>query len=387
MTARWRHRLSRQTAVTRRCADRIRPRARAGRGGPSPAPVREYCPRREAAGRGDRGRPWRLTDGGKDPPEGSGVSDEGDEAHVRPAAGAGGRERREQPSQQHRPARAGGGAHAWPRGGGRHGDRGGWIQVRGSITPGSDRRRTQGRVGCQNAVVMLAVQPRWRDEARAIPSANPHRGIGREAAVGPGGNLGARISRTSSRSTRPLRESQRSTRWRTCARMVALACGVSSGAGRKRTASQTPERSSAPANNTSSMLGAGKCGSWRRRTQERLRALAADRHRSRRARPRLCGARLGERAPGRECPVECSGGGYARDSALIGRDRDHSGGRGGACEGRGDWHATLALRISVAALSLPEMLILRKVIRRPTLAWFASVGRRLPSPRWVGASI
>jgi hypothetical protein len=34
---------------------------------------------------------------------------------------------------------------------------------------------------------------------------------------------------------------------------------------------------------------------------------------------------------------------------------------------------TLALMMSVAALSLPEMLILRKVVRWPALALFASV--------------
>lgn len=34
---------------------------------------------------------------------------------------------------------------------------------------------------------------------------------------------------------------------------------------------------------------------------------------------------------------------------------------------------TLALMVSVAALSLPEMLILRKVIRQPALALFACV--------------
>jgi hypothetical protein len=69
----------------------------------------------------------------------------------------------------------------------------------------------------------------------AIVRRDAHRGIQREAAVGPGGDLGARISRTSSGSISPLRANQRSTRMRTCSAMTARVSGVSSAAGRKRT--------------------------------------------------------------------------------------------------------------------------------------------------------
>jgi len=94
---------------------------------------------------------------------------------------------------------------------------------------------------CERRPSTIAQQPL---QPGAIVSTHAYRGIQREPAVGPGGDLGARISRTSSGSISPLRANHRSSRMRTCSAMAAIASGVSSAAGRKRTGFTTSPASS-----------------------------------------------------------------------------------------------------------------------------------------------
>jgi len=125
-------------------------------------------PAGRSAGGGDRRWLGGLADMAKDALHWDGLGDEGDDAHVRPAAGTDQGQGLEQPGQQHHPEIARRGSSIRRRGGRGCGELGRCARVVGQVTPQDDGRRPQGRVGREHAMVAMAMPPGRRDQRREM---------------------------------------------------------------------------------------------------------------------------------------------------------------------------------------------------------------------------